>query len=565
MLKRGKCCNFGCLNCPYRDVSTSGVFTPRDYQQSSVQAFWKGTKERKGQNPLLCLPTGAGKTIVIAEILRGILEIGYRAIVLARSRELVKQNHDKFSRHLPDADSGIYCAGLARKECDPDIIFATVQSIYQKGQLFGKRQLIIVDEAHEIPTRDESQYQVLLESVREQSPNAILLGLTASPYRLDGGVIHGANRQFDYVAHSVPLKKLIDDGYLTRPQTIDCESVNLDGVKKSAGDFNKSEVENRFLSLGDTVSDQIVSASNDKNTKSVLVFASGVTHAESIKNRIASHGYSAELITGETLPLLRQTSIDEFDKGKIRFLVSVDTLTQGFDCTRVDHIAVCRSTESPGLFYQICGRGFRLHEGKDVCWVQDFGGNIDRHGPIDSPTYGINTIKVKSDGGSPPQKACPSCFELLPASATTCSKCGLEFPRELNIQSRSSRHAILAEPRWYDVDSVSYKRWSGKGGKPDTMRVDYCVSIDGDWLEKKVVSEWVCLEHEGFARMIAMRWWVSRSSLAMPSTIDEALTLCNEGITKTPSRVLIHRDGAYDRIDQVEFVDVYADEDDSPF
>lgn len=563
LLKRGKCCNFGCVNCPYKNA---GKFTLRDYQSDAVSAFWRGVKENSGKNPLLCLPTGAGKTIVIAEILRGILDIGYRAIVLARSRELVKQNHDKFSKHLPDADSGVFCAGLGRKEYDSDIVFATIQSVCNKASELGNRQLIVVDEAHEIPTQEESQYQVLLEGIREISPNAILLGLTASPYRLDGGVIHGPSRQFDYVAHSVPLRKLIDDGYLTRPRTIDCESVDMVGIKKSAGDFNRADVENRFLGLGDSVTDQIVNASIEKDTKSVLIFASGVAHADSIKKRLIEKSMNADMVTGETLPLIRESIINDFDKGKTRFLVSVDTLTQGYDCTRVDHIAVCRATESPGLFYQICGRGFRLHEGKEQCWIQDFGGNIDRHGPIDSPTYGINTIKVKGAPREAPKKVCPSCFAILNTSLKQCPKCGLEFPRDLNINSTSSRASILAEPKWFSVDSVSYQRWSGKSGKPDTLRVDYQVSIDGDWLQKKVVSEWVCVEHDGFARRIAMRWWVQRSDIPMPNSIEEAIRLINEGVVKQATELLIKRDGAYDRIDDAKFADpqVY-DPDDIPF
>lgn len=557
LLSRGRCCHNGCQNCPYVDEAptlncSKGVFVPRDYQQDAIDAFWAGTKSHKGENPLLCLPTGAGKTIVIAEILRGILDIGYRAVVLARSKELVSQNHDKFTRHLPGVDAGIYCAGLSKKQTDNDVVFATIQSICKNTKALGDRHLLIVDEAHQIPSREVSQYQLALAEFRERCPNALLLGLTASPYRLDGGVIHGPSRQFDYVAHSVPLSKLINDGYLTRPRTIDCEAIDLTGVKKSSGDFAKQDVEQRFLDTKDVITDQIVDAANEQSSKSVLVFASGVAHAETIKKRIRSRGESVELITGETLPLIRQSSLDTFDRGNIRFLVSIDTLTIGYDCTRVDHIAVCRATQSPGLFYQICGRGFRLHEGKEQCWIQDFGGNIDRHGPIDSGSYGINTIKVKGESGEAPKRVCPSCFMILPASVTKCSKCGMEFPRECNLESRASRQQILATPRWFDVDDVQYKRWKGKKGKPDTIRVDYTVSQNDDWLEKKVVSEWVCIEHDGFAHKIAQRWWIKRSKKMMPKTIEEALYLIESGATAAPKQLLILRDGAYDRIDDVE-------------
>lgn len=552
-----------------RGFLATGVFTPRDYQRDSIKSFWRGVKERKGKNPLIVLPTGAGKTIVIADILRGISRIGYRAIVLARSKELVRQNLEKFSHHLPDTSAGIYCAGLGRKETDPDIIFGTIQSCCISGEAFGKRQLIVVDEAHEIPDREESQYQVFLNDIRKSSQNAILLGLTASPYRLDGGLIYGPGRQFDYVAHAVPLRKLIDEKYLTKPVTLAAEQVDMSGVTRTGGDFNKGQVEGKFLEAGTSVTDQIVAASEEKKTKSVLVFASGVAHAESIRSRISDKGYSVGLVTGETLPLIRSTLIENFNRGSLRFLVNVDVLTTGFDCTRIDHIAVCRATESPGLFYQICGRGFRLHAGKDICWIQDFGGNIDRHGPIDSPSYGINTIKVRSEGGEPPKKACPSCFEILAASATRCEKCGFEFPRELRIDTQATRQAILATPRWHDVEQIDYKVWAGKGSKPNTLRVSYTCSIDGNLLERKVVSEWVCIEHLGYARSMALSWWVARSRLPMPETIEDALEQINNGGgVASAKRIQIHRDGAYDRIDASEIDEIPAvcyDRSDIPF
>ena len=526
----------------------SNSFELRDYQKDQVSGFWKGTRSHKGKNPLLCLPTGGGKTIVTAEILSGILKIGYRAVVLARSKELVSQNYEKFCNHLPSATSGVFCAGLGKKETSPDIVFATIQSIYNKADELGERQLVVVDEAHQIPMREESQYQTLLQSLKRNSPNAILLGLTASPYRLDGGIIYGPGRQFDYVAHSVPLSKLICDGYLTKPATLDCETVDLSHVSKSAGDFNRSDVETKFLSISDYVTDQIIEGSIKKKSQSVLVFASGVHHAEEMQKRIQSRGYSVGLVTGDTLPLIRETTLNDFDKGRIRFLINVDVLTIGYDCTRVDHIAICRATVSPGLFYQICGRGFRLHEGKEQCWIQDFGGNIERHGPIDSPTYGINTIKTKSEPGKAPTRVCPNCFAILALSARVCPECNLEFPRDLNIESQASKQEILRTPVWHKVLSTTYRKWEGKSGKPDTLRVDYKVGIDGDLLSTKVVSEWVCFEHDGFAKKMAMLWWCKRSGLRVPMRVDDALNAANSGQLARTMSLLISKDGAYDRI-----------------
>lgn len=519
----------------------------RWYQEEAVNEFFRAVRDHPKDDLLEVLPTGAGKTIVMANVISNVLGWGGRVIVTARTKELLVQNQDKFCRCFPDlADrTGVYCAGLGLKEYDADVVFASVQSAYAKGELFGPRKLAIIDEAHQIPSGEDTQYQTLLAGLRLTEPTCKLLGLTASPYRLDGGVIFGPGQQFGRVAYNVPLGTLMDEGWITRPKTLDVTKVDLTGVRRTAGDFNKAEVESRFM--GRSITGEILAAANDKDAESVLVFASGVAHANMIKDELEAAGECVSIVTGDTPPLFRGVAIDGFTSKTCRWLINVECLTTGFDATGIDMIVVARATESPGLFLQMVGRGFRLHDGKTVCWVLDYGGNIERHGAIDDPTYGINTIKLPSSGGEAPTRVCPSCFEINHASAAKCKKCGLEFPRKPK-EFVPSNESIVTEAVTLDVSRVTFERWEGKDGKRDTMRVNYKCEDETQPMGSRRISEWVCFEHDGYARQKAVEWWSEVSAGECPSSINEALETINTiGIAEVES-IRVQRQGKYDRV-----------------
>ena len=196
---------------------------------------------------------------------------------------------------------------------------------------------------------------------------------------MDGGVIHGGrDTLFDRMSYVAPLSVMFDKGYLCKPVTLDTVQVDMTGVKKSGGDFNKSEMQSRFL--GRSITKEIVSAANSKGCKSIVVFAAGVAHAELIHHELTALGESSSVVTGETPPIFRATYCDSFLNRKKRWIVNVDCLTTGWDAPNVDCVVVARATESAGLFMQIVGRGTRLYPGKTECHVIDFGGNIERHG-----------------------------------------------------------------------------------------------------------------------------------------------------------------------------------------
>ncbi len=527
------------------------VITPRWYQKEAVDAFFQAARQYPNQSLLEVLPTGAGKSLTMAMILAKVNDFG-RSIVLARSRELVTQNQAAFCEMYPDlADqTGVYCASLGLKEWNKRIVFASIQSAANQGELLGPRKLVIVDEAHQVGKTEGTQYQTFLAEMQRQDPSCKLLGMTASPYRLDGGIIFGEGQQFDRVAYNVPRGALIDEGYITRPTTLKTKEINLSGVRHIGGEFAKAEVEAQFL--GNSITREVLAAANTKQCKSVLIFASGVAHAQVIKGELEAAGESVMVITGDTPPLFRETAIESFDQRRTRFLVNVECLTTGFNVKGIDMIVVARATESPGLFLQMVGRGFRLFPNKPTCWITDYGGNVDRFGPIDSDSYGMDSIKLPSQGeGEPPKRVCPSCYEINHAGARRCIKCGMEFPRKAKVFVAGDE-SIVAKAEKFNVKSASYQRWAGKDGKQDTLMAEYELDT-GDEPIRRRVREWICLEHGGYAGKKAREWWTSASHQDFPSSIYEALEIINViGIGEVLS-VKVKKDGKYDKVTHRHF------------
>lgn len=521
----------------------------RWYQAKAVDEWEKEARANPDEHQLLVLPTGAGKTVVMALIIARAIGWGMNVLVLARSRELVDQNRSTFEWWFPDHQDkvGCYCASLGQRDTEQQVIFASVQSVFKKGNQFGARRLIIIDEAHQIPPNENSQYQTLIYELAKHSDRVKILGLTASPYRLDGGTIFGPGQQFDSVAYAVPLSVLINENYITRPKTLDVTKVDLKGIKKTAGDFNKAQVEHRFLRI--SLGEEILRCANEKQANSVLIFASGVSHAQALKAELEDLGEHPRVVTGDTLPILRGAAIESFTQRKTRFLINVECLTTGFDAPCVDMVVTARMTESPALFLQMVGRGFRKYPGKDVCWVLDYGGNIDRHGAIDSDTYGIDTIKPPSEGkGKAPTRVCPSCFAINPASAADCHKCGLKFPRKKK-EFVASREEILAEATWPDVLHVTFRRHeSGQALKRDSVRVTYKCHCENSPMNIRYVSEWLCVEHKGFPRRKAEDYFIRAGHGLPPRRVEETLEIVNHPRFPKPSKIEVKKDGKYDKI-----------------
>ncbi|OON37071.1 ATP-dependent helicase [Izhakiella australiensis] len=384
-------------------------FTLRPYQQEAIDATLRHFRHSK-EPALIVLPTGAGKSLVIAGLAR--LARG-RVLVLAHVKELVEQNHAKYCAWGLEAD--IFAAGLARKESDGKVVFGSVQSVARNlAQFDSAFSLVIVDECHRIGASEQNQYQLIINHLRGHNPELRLLGLTATPYRLGQGWIyqyhyHGMikgdhSALFRDCIYELPLRYMIKHGFLVPPERLDMPIVQYDFSRLAArpdGLFSEPEL-NRELKKQQRVTPQIVQQIVELSAErqGVMIFAATVEHAKEVLGYLPK---SKAFISAATPAKERDQLISDFKQRRIRYLVNVAVLTTGFDAPHVDVIAILRPTESVSLYQQIVGRGLRLSPGKSSCLILDYAGN-----PHDIFTPEIGSPKGASDN-QPVQVFCPAC------------------------------------------------------------------------------------------------------------------------------------------------------------
>lgn len=544
----------------------------RYYQSEAVEAAFNYLCANQG-NPVINLPTGAGKSVVVAELARRAVEdYKGRVLILQHRKELVEQNADKVSK-LYGKPVGINSAGLRRHATDEDVVLGGIQTVYSKANLFGRRNLVIVDEVHLVPNEGEGMYRTFFEQLRQINPGLRVVGLTATPYRTGEGAIVSKGGLFQDLCYDAPVKDLIDKGYLCRltnkPPKYEADTSKL---HLRGGEFITSEMQQLFSDMDGIKKSCREITESTKGRKSIIVFCAGVSHAHEVCEEMRRMtGDRCEVISGETSDLERAAYIEGFRLGSIRFLVNVDVLTTGFDAPGVDCVCLLRATNSPGLYYQMVGRGLRTSPTKQDCLVLDFGGNLRRHGPIDAIDFGAKA--ARKAGNAPvdgPKKECPSCQETIPAGCRMCD-CGFEFPKpKPNLDDEAdSVSQIISEPIEFSVESIYYALHR-KEGKPDSMRVDYSCRRDGGNIEE-TISEWVCLEHDGFAHRKAAIWWGLRSNHELPSTASEAIAIAEAGGVAASRNLTACKAGKFWRVMDVvleevpDMVDVVEPMEEMPF
>ena len=524
------------------------TFQLRDYQKAAVDGLYQYWADGRGENPLIVAPTGAGKTAIIAQIVKDAMFFpGTRVLVLSHVKELLEQGAEGLLRMYSEADLGFYSASIGQKRLDKPITFAGIQSVYQRAyEMIPAPDLVLIDEAHMVPKNSETRYGKFLADLKICNQDVKVVGLTATPYRLDSGKLHeGKGAIFDGVAYDIPVGMLMDQGYLSPVISKGgLKQIDLSNVKKRGGEFNESDL---AMAASDpelvaaTIA-EIIALGQDR--KSWLLFASGVDHARMLADGIEAEGYSCEVVTGEDTQADRASRIARFKAGKIRCLVNCNVLTTGFDAPNVDLVALVRATLSTGLYIQMVGRGTRLCEGKENCLILDYGENVARHGFIDA-------VKPKKQGGSgdgeAPAKQCPECQEMLPTATRYCPTCSHEFPApELNHAPKSYGGAMMSNQvvaEWLDVEDVTYERWKGKEGKPDTLKVTYYHDMTSR------TSEWLCPDHGGYA---ASRYTSRLTALGGSAlNLADALEECQYWVK--PSRIKVMPEGKYQKIVQLDY------------
>lgn len=395
------------------------MLQPRTYQQGAHDAVidhWK----RSTLSVVVEAATGAGKSVIVAMLAKTLHDLsgGKRVLCLAPSAILTEQNHEKYLAIGEKAS--IYSASIS-KSLRHQVIFATPLTFKKVARRLGSEFAgVIVDECHGIT----DSIKQIIEDMRQSSPNLRVCGLSATPYRLQTGFIFGVDPDgkalpeniarepyFHQCVYSIGARMLLDMGFLTPLRAGDINAAKYDtgGLKvQSNGQYSPATVKAAFEGWGRRTAAIVADVvAQTQDATGVMLFAATRQHAREIMASL--HPDNSALIDGETSKAEREKIVKAFKARKFLYLVSVGTLTTGFDAPNVSHIAILRATESVSLLQQIMGRGMRLYEGKKECVVFDYAGNFEKHCP-DGDLYAPQ-IKAayQSSGSEPIEAVCESC------------------------------------------------------------------------------------------------------------------------------------------------------------
>ncbi len=507
------------------------MYQLRDYQQDAVKNVVQFF-QKKRVPIMVVLPTGAGKSLVIAELAR--IAKG-RVLVLAHVKELVEQNYEKYKSY--GLSAGIFSASLGKKESEEKAIFGSVQSIARApDEFFHNFSLLVIDECHRVADEGATQYQEVIKKLLDRNPGLCILGLTATPYRLGLGWIYEYSctgevkterpRFFKQCVFELPLSYMIQNKFLTTPVKVDIPVTCYDFSELSEKDrmYTATEVEEILKSqkrLTPFIIKNIIDITERYHRKGVMIFCSSVKHAEEIMTYLPSA--DARLVVGETGMVERDQIVDDFKKKKFKYLVNVSVLTTGFDAPHVDVIAILRPTESNSLYQQIIGRGLRLSEDKKDCYVldytgmghdiyapeisdkrprksvpvkvpcplcdfeNDFWGHVDSEGQIlehfgrkcRGATQDPKTLEITPCGFRYRLKLCHSCGTENDITAKACEKCGttlIDADAKLK-QAKLSKNSHVMTP-----DRITFEERQDKNLNP-YLEIRY-YDFDGQYLSE---------------------------------------------------------------------------------
>lgn len=529
------------------------MFKPRWYQQEACDAFWQfvETNHDASRNPVLVLPTGTGKSVIIAYIIQRAVQTwqGVKVLMLTHVGELVKQNAGKLSSIWPEADIGICSATLGHKDTENSIVFGNVQSVApllkRDANAFGQRNLIVIDECHMLSEDENSQYRQVIAALKKLRPQMRVLGLSATPYRMKGGYLtEQKNAVFTDIVYDLnsQFERLIKEGYLA-PVTTEWTKphVDLTGVGTRAGDYKLDELQKACGDDAMLKSSLVEVIKRSSGRKAWIVFIAGIENCNKCAQILREMSVSAYAVNSSFSTEENAAKIEAFRKGEIRCLISADQLTTGFDVPQVDLIAMLRPTKSPGLYVQMIGRGLRPAEGKKDCLVLDFARNIERLGPINAPFIRARTAAKKATTKQQaPVRVCPGCNAYIPVQATVCPHCGQRIERNLELElkagvliERTFGHQPKPGRKIATVISVDYTKYTSASGNVSFCAVYTCI-VGG---KKRTLKKWMAFNQKtttiGYKE--AVKSWLVLSNYSykpMPVSVDEACQRANE--LKTP-------------------------------
>ena len=518
----------------------------RDYQQRSIDMLYQWFRNHPNGNPCLVLPTGSGKSWIVAALCKDAITNWpeTRVLMLTHQKELIQQNAEKIRIVWPGAPLGIYSASLRRRDAGEPITFAGIQSVRSKAEMIGWVDLVIIDECHLLNNEQQGGYRSLISNLQDVNPDIRVIGLTATPWRLGQGLLtDGKDALFSELIEPVTIEELLFKGHLAPLRSKQTQAkLDVSGVKKRGGEF----IERDLAAAVDTemgnreAVQEIINRAGDR--KSWLVFCAGVEHAEHICDELRLQGISAECLTGKTPKRQREEMLAAFKAKEIRALTNANILTTGFDAPDTDLVAMLRPTMSPALYVQMAGRGLRPKSHTDHCLVLDFAENVARHGPI----VAVEPPKKKGSGEAP-VKVCPECSEVVHLSCKVCPECGHQFVAEEDekkwrlanddIMGDEGTEMAVTDWRWAPHTS----RASGK----EMVRVTYYGA-----LSDPAVTEYLPILHEGYAGQRALATLAGIANGSGVSLPDSGLSCLCDALNagRLPSLIEYRKDGKFYRV-----------------
>jgi DNA repair protein RadD len=525
---------------------------PRPYQAEGLQALWDYFANGGKGNPLLCWPTGTGKSAVPAFFMKEVMKNwnNQRFILLTHVSSLIKQNAEVLKRVWPDAPIGIYSAGLKLKQNSNQIVYAGIQSASRKEpELFGHRDICFIDEGHLISDDESSMYLKFLDGLKTINPRLKIVGMTATPFRTGMGLLT-EGKIFTDICHDLTsmenFNKLVKDGYLSplipRPTKTQLDVSNV-GTQK--GEFIASQLQHEVDKAEITWKAMQELVHYGQNRKSWLIYATGIEHSNHIAEMLTKLGVQCASVHSKQSDEYNAAALLAHKELRLQAIVSYSKLTTGLDHPQVDLIACLRPTLSVVLWIQMLGRGTRIADGKNNCLVLDFARNTARLGPINDPRI---PNKKGDKGGDIPIKICEACGVYNHISARNCDSCGHPFTFEVKFKAVAGTEELIRTDdapviESFDINMAIYKKHE-KADKPTMLKATYFCGVEA-------FTEYVLLEHKGMARHRAHEWWRQRSPLEPPATVDEAIAHTSE--LRKPRRIRVHTNKKWPEILGVEF------------
>lgn len=531
------------------------TFTLRPYQLEAEAALHEHICTKQ-TNPCVVLPTGSGKSVSMASIIRKWHEEApyVRGCILAHRKELVQQNADKLNALYPEGNVGIFSAGLGKRDYDSPLLFASIDSIFKRSGEFTPFDFIFVDEAHRIPPAGEGKYRTFIAECKKFNAELRVVGWTATPFRMGCGPICHKDHILQEICFEAKITELITQGFLSDLRSkVSATQPDLSEVKRNqGGDYitqSLAVATNRTNVVSSAVK-EAVAIMNEQDRKAAIFFCVNIEHCKRVSAELLRYNIQAPVVIGMMTRKKRDKIIRDFKAKRTRVVCCVNVLTEGFDAPHIDCIVLLRPTLSPGLFSQMVGRGLRIFPNKQDCIVLDFAGCIEEHGPVDLLGSGLKTVMA----------VCHECRESFSRSIKKCPACGWVIPkqemermeavekeRRMHAAIHTKKSILSSQPEIHSVDAVTVARHV-KVGAPDSLRVQYRCRFS-------IFREWICLDHEGYAGKVAFNWWKQRFPSTRASepgdiTVDFAVgdLFLSQTILDFTKTITVRQNGKYKEI-----------------